>query len=283
VRLETEGCEARLEQIGEGAAELLLAAGQLARGQAIRAIAHYQLTLKKQYLGHAADRFPVQQPLAPAEIRRHYLQDSPGIQTSAPEVRKLLTQLRGQDHSHPWDLAKRYQEWIGQNIKPQVGAFTGVINGLKRRAGDCEEMAAIFVALCRAAGIPARLVWVPNHNWAEFYLTDYQGTGHWIPAHTACYRWFGWTGAHELVIQKGDRVTPPYERRAQRLIGDWMQWMGKRPAARYIAELKPLPPESDALASPGNNDAGPGARSKQANGQWKLVGNHPSDRHMRKA
>ena len=27
----------------------------------------------------------------------------------------------------------------------------------------------MLVALCRAGGIPARLVWVPNHNWAEFY------------------------------------------------------------------------------------------------------------------
>ena len=64
---------------------------------------------------------------------------------------------------------------------------------LKERRGDCEEMAGIFVALCRHCDIPARLVWVPNHNWAEFYLTDDQGEGHWIPAHTACYHWFGWT------------------------------------------------------------------------------------------
>ena len=70
-------------------------------------------------------------------------------------------------------------------------------------------MSAVFVALCRAAGIPARLVWIPNHNWAEFYLTDKDGKGHWIPAHTACYFWFGWTGVHELVLQKGDRIRLP--------------------------------------------------------------------------
>ena len=51
------------------------------------------------------------------------------------------------------------------------------------------------------------------HNWAEFYLLDEQGEGHWIPAHTAAYSWFGWTGAHELVIQKGDNIRPPHNRK----------------------------------------------------------------------
>ena len=89
-----------------------------------------------------------------------------------------------------------------------------MVNSLRRRTGDCEELAGIFVALCRSAGIPARLVWVPNHNWAEFYLTDHEGQGHWIPAHTSCYTWFGWTGVHELVIQKGDRLSVPHEKRS---------------------------------------------------------------------
>jgi hypothetical protein len=152
-------------------------------------------------------------------------------------------------------------------------------------------MAGIFVALCRAMNVPARLVWVPNHNWAEFYLTDEEGHGHWIPAHTACYRWFGWTGAHELVIQKGDRVTPVHERRAQRLLEDWMQWSGKRPVSKFVAELAPQVPANgtDSAQTTANQtasieaaaDAGPGARSKQASGEWKLKLSHPLDRYMR--
>lgn len=281
VRLETEGCQAELRDVGEGASLLYLAAPALSRGQTIRALAHYKLTLKKQYLGYEAEQFPAHQPPPPSPVRKQYLQESPGIQSAAPEVRKLLAQLRTPDEPHPWLFAERAKAWIAENIRPQVGKFIGVVNGLKERHGDCEEMAAIFVALCRAAGISARLVWVPNHNWAEFYLTDHDGAGHWIPAHTACYGWMGWTGVHELVIQKGDRVTPPHEHKAQRLLGDWLRWMGKRPAAQYIAKLKPLPPADDSAASPADTDAGPGARIKQANGEWKLVGNHPLDRYMR--
>lgn len=281
VRLETEGCEASVQQVGEGAAQLQLAAPQIARGQKIRALAHYKLTLLKQYFGYSIDQFPIAQPPAPGEIRKLYLQESPGIQTGSSQVKKLLTQLRGQEKLHPWKLVERAQSWINEHIRRQPGPFIGVINALERNAGDCEEMAGIIVALCRATNIPARLVWVPNHNWSEIYLTDHSGQGHWIPMHTGCYQWLGWTGVHELVIQKGDRVTPPHETRPQRLLGDWHQWSGRKPTAKFIAELAPVAPPADQAGESGGSqpDAGPGARSKQPpTGEWKLVGNHPANR-----
>jgi hypothetical protein len=230
--------------------------------------------LKKQYFGHERDRFPAEQPEPPLAVRKLYLGESPGIHTRSAEVRKLHVELIGQT-THPWDLARTFQDWVHEKIEAKRGNFIGVVNALRRRYGDCEEKAAVFVALCRAVGIPARLVWVPNHNWAEFYLTDLDGQGHWIPAHTSCYSWFGWTGAHELVIQKGDRVTPLHEKKAQRLLEDWVQWMGKAPASRFIADLTPLPPATAEI------DAGPGARSKHASGEWKISGDHPLDRYMR--
>jgi hypothetical protein len=188
-------------------------------------------------------------------------------------VQKLSQELAAQEH--PWDLAEKFFGWGREHVEPKRGAFIGVVNALRRRTGDCEELAGIFVALCRSVGIPARLVWVPNHNWAEFYLTDQDGQGHWIPAHTSCYSWFGWTGVHELVIQKGDRLNVPHEKRLQRLIPDWAQWSGKRPALRYFAALTPT--AGDSLGS----DAGPGARSKHQSGEWKLAGEHPMQRYMR--
>ena len=94
VQIEAEGCEARLQTVGEGAAQLLVAAPQIAEGQKIRALARFKLTLKKQYLGYRREQFPARQAPAPAEIRKQYLQDSPGIQTSSNEVRQLATELR---------------------------------------------------------------------------------------------------------------------------------------------------------------------------------------------
>jgi hypothetical protein len=228
----------------------------------------------KQYFGHDRDRFPRVQPKPAAEIRGRYLLDSPGIETGSSQVRKLLATVRGPGGEHPWDLARRCWTWVRENIRPQIGPYTSVTRAIDDRIGDCEEMAGVFVALCRRAGIPARLVWVPNHNWAEFHLVDDTGVGHWIPAHTACYPWFGWTGVHELVIQKGDRVIPTHARAPQRLLEDWGRAAGVRPAFRWTAELAPLPAKT-------GEDPGPGGRVKGESGEWKLAG-HRLDSLLRR-
>lgn len=264
VKIETEGCQARIQAVGEGAAQLLVSAGGIAAGQVIRATARCRLTVAKQYFGHERDRFPARQPPPAPDVRDGYLGNSPGIETSSAQVRKLLDTIRGPGAEHPWDLARRCWTWVRENIRPRIGPFTGVVRAIDNRVGDCEEMAGVFVALCRRAEIPARVVWVPNHNWAEFHLVDEEGTGHWIPAHTACYPWFGWTGVHELVIQKGDRMIPAHARGPQRLLEDWGQAAGVRPAFRWTAELTPLPAKA-------GDDPGPGGRVKEESGEWKLA------------
>lgn len=274
VEILTDGCEARVQPLASGAAQLEMAATGIAKGQTIRAVAKMRLTLLKQYLGFAKEQFPAKQTL-PTEIKKNYLQDSPGIQTSNGLVRKLGQEIAA-EQKHPWDQAVAIAKWIRENIKPQIGTYTGVATAMEKKRGDCEEMAAVFVALARSLQIPARLVWVPNHNWAEFYLTNEKGEGHWIPVHTACYGWFGWTGAHELVIQKGDRIVHPQKKNTQRLLEDWVQWQGVRPEIRFVGELKPLPPDDSASADPG-----PGGRRKEKSGAWKLTQEHPLDKYLR--
>lgn len=272
VRIETQGCLATLRQLAPEAGQLLLAAPSIVAGQVIAAVAHFRLTLFKQYQGYRQEMFPVDQAL-PKDIRKLYLYDSPGIQTRGKEVRVLANEIAGQ-LEHPWEKAQAFHKWVWEQIKPRVQYYTSVIAALRDRVGDCEERAAVFVAFCRAVGIPARLVWVPNHNWAEFYLHDEDGHGHWIPAHTSAYSWFGWTGAHELVLQKGDNLHVPEKSKGQRLLADWMQWQGGRPKVQYLADLQPVAPSAD-------EDAGPGARNKDAKGEWLRTGNHPLDKFAR--
>jgi hypothetical protein len=273
VEVETHGCEAAVRELAPGVGQLFLSADSLAKGEVAKAVAHYKLTLLKQYQAYERDQFPARQK-PPAEIRKAYLQDSPGVQTSTPAVRALAKELTA-GATHPWEMAKRFAEWIPRNIRAQIGTYTSVTTALETRKGDCEEMAAVFVALCRSMTIPARLVWVPNHNWAEFYLEDEKSLGHWIPVHTACYFWFGYTGVHELVLQKGDRAYVPEQHRRIRLLEDWSQWGGGKPRSRFSAEIKPLPPAD-------GEDAGPGHRIKDKSGEWKVVGEHPLDRYARR-
>lgn len=272
--MQTQGCEAEIRNVGEQARQLALYAPQIAQGQTISAKITYKATLSKQYLNYQREQFPQKQTI-PADVGKQYLGESPGIQTRCKEIHDLLGSLRG-DLQHPWDLARKFADWVPRNMQPLIGPYMGVSKALQKHQGDCAEMSAVFVALCRAAGIPARLVWVPNHNWSEMYLTDKDGKGHWIPVHTACYFWFGWTGAHELVIQKGDRLhIPDRGGHLFRLQEDWLQWGGAHPLVRYLAELIPQPAKT-------GDDPGPGARRKSKTGEWVLTGTHPLDRYMRR-
>ena len=272
--IDARGCTAQVRKLAEGAGQLVLSAAELARGQVIRAIARFRMTLFKQYFAYHADQFPAHQEL-PSEVRKAYLQDSPGIQVRSRQVRRLASELTSGTPKHPFEQARAFAEWVPKNIQPQIGAYTSVTAALDDLRGDCEELAAVFVALCRAISIPARLIWVPNHNWAEFYLTDHDGKGHWIPAHTACYSWFAFNGAHELVLQKGDRLMLPERRKQVRLLADWTRYSGSAPKIRYSAELSPLADDT-------GGDPGPGARRKDAKGEWQVVGNHELDRYMRR-
>ena len=274
VTLEKVGCEATIRELAPGAGQLLLHAPSILQGQVVKAIAHYKLTLLKQYHAYNAEQFPATQKV-PNDVRLGALFDSPGIQTSNTAVKKLAAEV-SKGIKHPWDQAVAFAAWVRKNITPRIGPFTSVKEAVEKRVGDCEEYSATFVALCRAVNIPARLVWVPNHNWSEFFLVDHDGKGHWIPVHTACYGWFGWTGVHELVIQKGDRVKFPEQLATFRLLEDWLRSTGRHPKANYIAELTPVPPTK-------GGDAGPGARKKDTTtGEWKLTGSHEFDRYARK-
>ena len=72
-----------MRELAPGIAQLFLSAANLAKGEVASAVAHYKLTLFKQYQGYQRDQFPARQK-PPADIRKAYLQDSPGIQTSCP-------------------------------------------------------------------------------------------------------------------------------------------------------------------------------------------------------
>ena len=272
-KIDTQGCRATIRRLDQQAAQLYMQAPSIQPAQFVQAIATFELVLHKEYHGYKREMFPQKQRV-PRQLRR-FLGASPGIQVRHKLVRQIAKQIATDvPGGHPWDLAYAIFRWVRRYIKPRLQRYTSVVTALKNHVGDCEERAATFVALCRASGIPARLVWVPSHNWAEFYLHNSKGQGAWIPAHTAAYNFFGWTGAHELVLQKGDRIRVPEKRRPYRLVPDWTRFIGAAPVVRYVAELVPLPPE-------GGGDAGPGHRVKDHRGAWLRVGKHPLDRVLR--
>ena len=90
------------------------------------------------------------------------------------------------------------------------------VQALKAEKADCHGLSALFVAMCRTMKVPARMIWVDGHQYAEFYLEDEAGKGYWYPAQLAGTRAFGEMPTPMVIFQKGDNFRVP-ERRRERL------------------------------------------------------------------
>lgn len=102
------------------------------------------------------------------------------IESEDPSIAELARTLKREDV-----LATSVSifEWIAKHIErePLTKTERGALHALHKRSGDCTEHAYLFVALARAAGVPARAVsgfivtrdqvLKPSeyHNWAEFH------------------------------------------------------------------------------------------------------------------
>lgn len=88
----------------------------------------------------------------------------------------------------PLEKARRIHQWIMDHFTYKVVFPSSIAEYLRLRQGECGGFALVFVALCRAAGIPARRAFSPlleypdastlgSHATSEFWV---QGKG-WIP------------------------------------------------------------------------------------------------------
>lgn len=167
-----------------------------------------------------------------------YRRPSPGIESDDPTIRALAKSLSDR-LDNDWDRARAFYDWSFDKIEYREQRFTSASIAIAERTGDCEERAAVFIGLCRAAGIPARTVWSPGHCWAEFHLIDQMGRGHWIPAHTAGNRWFAELATANVILQKGDNFRVPESRLPpHRLLSSWTRGVEPKPAVEFIQEVR---------------------------------------------
>jgi hypothetical protein len=118
-----------------------------------------------------------------SEKYRIYTRSEPWIEVTG-EVRKKALEIVGYE-TNPYYRAKMLFDWVTENMTYEYPEVTnrGADKSLKRLKGDCGEFSVVFVAMCRALGIPARTVtcvWFTGsgHQWAEVLLPPYG----WVPA-----------------------------------------------------------------------------------------------------
>ena len=118
-----------------------------------------------------------------------YLRPEPFIESDAPEIiaEARVAVAGAKDTREKAEQLTRYVSALLEK-KPTV-SLPSAREVLRTKVGDCNEHTALFVAMARASGIPARiavgLTFVRGafyyHAWPEVYIDEGRGRGLWLP------------------------------------------------------------------------------------------------------
>jgi hypothetical protein len=118
----------------------------------------------------------------PARRFERELAPEPLVQVRHPAIELLARRLAG-DEQDPRVVAERINAWVHDSVEKHITVgIPSAVQVLRSRRGDCNEHTQLYIALARAAGIPARsasgLALVDGkfyyHAWPEVWL------GSWI-------------------------------------------------------------------------------------------------------
>src|SRR5256886_14931289 len=113
-------------------------------------------------------------------MRARYLSPEPWIESEEARIQAQARLIVGRE-ADPARVARLIHDWVATHVEPKVVAGSaGAVRVLETRSGDCNERTVLYVALARAAGLPARpvagLIYRGGrfyyHAWPEGYLGD---------------------------------------------------------------------------------------------------------------
>jgi len=123
-----------------------------------------------------------------SDLYKKYTEPEELIQSTHPSIVSKAENLTSDENSSHGKVSKIYNFVITHMRYVFQEEERGALWALINRTGDCSEYSYLFVALCRAAGIPARVqtgfafrspseTIEDGHMWAEYYLENYG----WMP------------------------------------------------------------------------------------------------------
>ena len=116
---------------------------------------------------------------------RPFLEPSLYIQSQHPELRALSAEIAGEERD-ALTVARRLLQWVYDNMTPANTnvRFKSALEVLGDMRGTCSEYTVLYAALCRAAGLPARIASgfaaspdgeLVLHVWPEVFLGEWVG------------------------------------------------------------------------------------------------------------
>ena len=129
-------------------------------------------------------------------------------------------------------------DWMLENVEHTNDPMRGAVETLEQQRGNHEDLANLFVALCRVSKIPARIVWVPDYCYAEFYLEDAEGAGEWFPCEFKEESRFAVLSEPYVILQKGENVQVPESKERKRFVGEHLKVKsGTKPTVQFVRDL----------------------------------------------
>ena len=129
----------------------------------------YRWTLFPEHAGKLSD--------VPKPIRTLYTRNAPRYTMDHAAVRLAAREAVGSETELFWQ-ARAVHDYVLDRLSYVSPGWRPAAVGLLRGSGVCDDYSSLFVALCRANGIPARVMIGQNHVSAEVY---FPGIGAWFP------------------------------------------------------------------------------------------------------
>lgn len=136
----------------------------------------------------------------PNAIKQEYLSDDEKYQINSEIIQNTIKEVVGDEKNPYWILRKLHQYLIGHLEYIMDGAWDTAPTVLTNKHGSCSEYTFVFIALCKAAGLPARYVGSVWNRHEQVYMDDVYHR--WVEVYLPNYGWIPTDPTH------GDRVSP---------------------------------------------------------------------------
>lgn len=219
-----------------GVRQMLVKIDRLNQGTKAHALVTFEVTTntilppKDTSLFKIPDRRQV-----PKDVQR-YLKVGSHVEVKHPLIRKANAEAIKEDASD-WDQVKAIYDHVRAKVKYLQGPLKGGVQALRDGHGDCESMTCLFLAMCRAHRVPARMVWVVDHAYPEFFLVDGKGNGYWFPCQVAGTEAFGAMPDARPILQKGEDFVVPEQKGKQHYVSEYLAGTPVRGATQPTVEF----------------------------------------------
>ncbi|NOY41626.1 MAG: transglutaminase domain-containing protein [Planctomycetes bacterium] len=202
--------------LNKGARQMLVSIPRLERGEKAHALLTFEVRTRVILPPEETSKFRI--PVKPKKDLKVYMGRSPYIETNHSKLKKVSKKIFAdlEEPATDWERVEAIYDFVRDSVEYLVGDDKSALETLRDGEGDCQNISALFVGLCRTNKIPARIVWVHEHSYAEFCLEDEEGNAYWFPIESSGSLAFGEMPLARTILQKGDNFKLPEQPRKRR-------------------------------------------------------------------